>query len=96
MLGGDGWSIAATCVWRWVVSDGRVVTGESTHAADLVWELVGDEITAVEWTGPSVLGLDPHFTFHSGGVLDLLSDAIFDTWVIHLADLTLVGPLREA
>jgi hypothetical protein len=95
MLGGEGWSLSAMCVWRWVAADGRVVTGESVEASDLVWDLVGDEITAVDWTGPAALGVDPRFELRSGGTLDILSDATFDTWVMHLPGITLVGPLAE-
>ncbi len=95
MLGGEGWSFSATCIWRWVSADGQVLTGESPGAADLVWDLVGDELTVVNWHGPPVVGLDPRFELGSGGSIDILSDAVFDTWVMHLPTITLVGPLAE-
>jgi len=31
----------------------------------------------------------------SGGVLELFSDAAFDTWVLHTPTVVLVGPLRR-
>jgi hypothetical protein len=94
LVGGEGWSLSATCIWRWVSGDGVVVSGDSIDAADVVWNLVGDDIIAVRWTGPEVLGSDPSFDLRSGGTLDLLSDATFDTWVLHVPHVTLVGPLR--
>jgi hypothetical protein len=92
-LGGEGWSLSCICVWRWVNPEGRVVTGESPDACDLVWDLVGDEIAAVDWVGPASLGLDPRFRLTSGGSLDLLSDATFDTWVMRAPGVILVGPM---
>lgn len=96
LLGGEGWSLSATCVWRWVSADGRLVTSNSDAAADFVWDLVGDAIIEVRWSGLEVFGVDPSFRLASGGTLDLLSDASFDTWVLHLPDVTLVGPLSDA
>lgn len=95
LLGGSAWSLSATCDWRWVKPDGSVVASSTSGVEDLVWDLVGDEITAVCWSGPPALGLDPSLTLKSGGVIDLFSDASFDTWVLHTPSLVLVGPLRE-
>lgn len=96
LLGGSSWSLSAICDWRWVKPDGSVVSSSTSEVADLVWDLVGDEIVDARWAGPSALGVDPSFTLKSGGVLELFSDAAFDTWVIHTPALVLVGPLREA
>lgn len=95
LVGGSSWSLSATCEWRWVKPDGSVVSSSTDDVADLVWDLVGDEIVATQWSGPEALGADPSFRLKSGGVLDLLSDASFDTWVLHTPALVLVGPLRE-
>lgn len=95
LIGGSYWSLSATCDWRWVKPDGSVVSSSMVEAADLVWDLVGDEIAAVRWSGPSTLGVDPSFTLKSGGFLELFSDASFDTWVLHTPTLVLVGPLRS-
>lgn len=93
LLGGDGWSLSATCLWRWVQPDGVVHTSESVGVKDLVWDLVGEHIVTATWTGPSQLGTDPSFTLRSGGSLQLLSDGGFDAWVLHTPTLVLVGPL---
>jgi hypothetical protein len=93
LLGGLGWSLSASCIWRWIMTDGRVLTGESADAADAVRDLVGDELVAVTWSGPARFGVDPRFELRSGGWIDMLSDAAFDTWVLHLPEVTLVGPL---
>jgi len=95
LVGGSSWSLSATCEWRWVKPDGSVVSSSMGEASDLVWDLVGDEIVAAQWSGPSALGVDPSFELRSGGVLDLFSDASFDTWVLHTPALVLVGPLRD-
>jgi len=96
LLGGLSWSLSATCDWRWAKPDGSVVASSTRGVEDLVWDLVGDEITGAHWSGPQSLGLDPSLTLKSGGVVDLFSDASFDTWVFHTPSLVLVGPLREA
>lgn len=94
LLGGADWSLAATCIWRWVSAAGDVVTSESAAGSDAVWDLVGDAIIAVSWSGPEFMGLDPVFRLASGGLLDIMSDAAFDTWVLRLPEVTLVGPLQ--
>lgn len=96
LLGGTSWSLSATCDWRWVKADGSVVSSSTDGAPDMVWDLVGDEIVAANWFGPSALGTDPSFKLKSGGTLELFSDASFDTWVLHTPQLVLVGPLRES
>jgi hypothetical protein len=95
LLGGSSWSLSATCEWHWTKADGSVVSSSNGQAADLVWDLVGDEIIAARWSALSTLGSDPSLILKSGGVLELVSDAAFDTWVLHTPDLVLVGPLRE-
>lgn len=94
LLGGSDWSLSATCDWRWVRADGSVVSDSTAGREDLIWDLVGEEIVAVRWSGPEGLGTDPSFGLGSGGVLELFSDAAFDTWVLHTPTLVLVGPLR--
>ncbi len=94
LIVGSSWSLSATCAWRWVKGDGSVIGPSTVGADDLIWDLVGDEIVAMQWTGPPGLGIDPWFTLRSGGVLDLFSDAAFDTWVLHTPELVVVGPLR--
>lgn len=93
LVGGPTWSLSVTCDWRWVKADGQVVSESIPGADDEIWDLVGEEIVAVRWCGPKMLGQDPSFTFASGGVLDIFSHAAFDTWVIHTPTLVLVGPL---
>jgi hypothetical protein len=61
----------------------------------MVWNLVGDQIESAEWSGPVTLGSDPLFHLRSGGILQVFSDAAFDTWVLHIPSLVLVGPLRD-
>jgi hypothetical protein len=95
LLGGEGWSLSATCLWRWVDDRGAVAVPETSSIEDTIWNLVGDAIVSVDWSGPASLGLDPTLRLSSGGELQLLSDAAFDTWVIHTATLVLVGPFRE-
>ncbi len=94
LLGGSDWSLSATCDWRWVRADGSVVSDGTAGCEDLIWDLVGEEIVAARWSGPERLGTDPSFGLGSGGVLELFSDAAFDTWVLHTPTLILVGPLR--
>lgn len=96
LIGGRQWSMSITCAWRWVDANGEVVSAAQGDASDRIWDLAGEEITAVSWSGPSSLGLDPTFRLRGGGELTVLSDATFDTWVLHAQDLVLVGPLREA
>lgn len=93
LIGGDDWSMSATCLWRWAKGEGQVVSCEAPNVADLVWDLVGESIVDVEWRGSAVLGHDPSLQLASGGTIDILSDAPFDTWVLHVRGLTLVGPL---
>lgn len=52
LIGGESWSLSATCEWRWVKPDGSLVRSSTDSAADLMWDLVGDEIVAVQWSGP--------------------------------------------
>lgn len=96
LIGGADWSMSITCEWRWVDQNGAVVSPSTTGADDAVWNLVGNEIVSTAWFGPSVLGSDPRFQLLSGGVLEVFSDASFDTWVLHTPSLVLVGPLRDA
>lgn len=95
LLGGVDWSLSATCDWRWVRADGVVIGEGTVGREDLIWDLVGEEVVATRWSGPEALGLDPSFTFRSGGVLELFSDVSFDTWVLHTPNGVLVGPLRD-
>lgn len=59
LLGGDQWSLAAICLWRWVSAtggrapppphgtrSGRVVTSEAAALPDAVWDLIGDSVLA--------------------------------------------------
>ena len=96
LVGGPSWSLSATCDWRWVRSAGDVVSDSTDGADDLVLELVGDEIVAADWSVTMALGKDPSFTLRSGGTLGVISDAAFDTWVLHTPDLVIVGPLRDS
>lgn len=95
IVAGDNWSLSAICAWRWVTADGSVVSPAQSDVADRTWDLVGDAIVAVAWSGPESLGVDPCFDLRSGGRLELTSDATFDTWVLRTPDLVLVGPLRD-
>ena len=95
LLGGPDWSLSVTCEWRWVDPRGAVVSPATAGADDMVWNLVGDQIESVEWSGPAALGIDPLFHLRSGGILQVFSDATFDTWVLHTPSLVLVGPLRD-
>ena len=82
------------CLWRWVPATGALVTSESPDAGDAVWDLVGERIVSVDWwAGPPDFGCDPVFRFANGGQLALISDAYFDTWVMRLPEVTLVGPM---
>jgi len=91
MIGGAGWSLSATCPWRWINSDGRLVSDGTLGSADAVWDLVGDTITEVTWIEEPKLGADPWFHLASGGRLELFSDAAFDTWVMQLSGLASSG-----
>jgi hypothetical protein len=95
LLGGADWSLSATCSWRWVDRDGRVIGPSTRGVEDAVWELAGDEIVRAEWFGPASVGTDPLLHLKSGAIVQIVSDATFDTWVVHLPSLVLVGPLRE-
>lgn len=95
LIGGDAWSLSATCLWRWFDPRGRVITSESPNAADDIWDLVGDDIVRIDWAGPAALGVDPRLTLRSGGELTLLSDGLFDTWVMRAAGITVVGPASQ-
>ena len=92
LLGGHAWSLGATCLWRWFDPRGRVVSNDTPTAPDDVWDLVGDSIVSVEWVGPPALGYDPRLRLASGGELALLSDGLFDTWVLHVPGRSFVGP----
>ncbi len=94
LLSGDGWSLSATCDWRWCREQGQV-DGSTPDATDRIWDFVGDELTAIAWTAERGFGLDPRFSLRSSGSLELLSDAPFDTWIIHLPTIVLVGPLNS-
>ncbi|HEV7758263.1 MAG TPA: hypothetical protein VGO78_04720, partial [Acidimicrobiales bacterium] len=90
VLGGDGWSLAATCPWRVVDHDhGIEMSWSSSDAEDRVWDLVGVQITAVRQHGS-----DPAFDLSTGRVLEVFSDTDLDPWVLRLAGMTFVGPLR--
>jgi hypothetical protein len=95
IVGGADWSLSSICMWRWVAADGTVISPAQSTVADSIWDLVGDSIVAVRWSGPQSLGVDPTLELRSGGRVELISDAAFDTWVLRLPDLVLVGPLRE-
>ena len=95
LLGGVDWSLSVTCDWRWVKANGTIVSEDTQGREDVIWDLVGDEIVAATWSGPAQLGQDPAFELRSGGVLELFSDAAFDTWVLHTPTVVLVGPLRR-
>jgi hypothetical protein len=74
-------------------SKGTVVSPATAGADDMVWNPVGDQIESVEWSGPVALGSDPFFHLRSGAILQVFSDAAFDTW-----DCThpFAGPSRTA
>jgi len=95
LLGGQDWSLSATCAWRWDGVNGCSVDSSSADRADRVWDLVGETIVAVRWIQADDWGSDPILEFRSGGRLCLLSDAPFDTWVWHVPNLVLVGPLLD-
>jgi hypothetical protein len=95
IVAGEDWSLSAICIWRWVAADGSVTSPAQSDVADRIWDLVGDSIVAVNWSGPESLGADPCFELGSGGRLEVVSDATFDTWVLRTPDLVLVGPLRD-
>ena len=52
LLGGSDWSLSVTCDWRWVRADGSVVSDGTVGREDLIWDLAGEEIVAVRWSGP--------------------------------------------
>ena len=95
LLGGESWSMSATCHWRWRDAHHSLVTHATRDADDLVWDLIGDEILRATWIDRGY-GADPVLTLRSGGELELISDVTFDTWVIHIPELVLVGPLLAA
>lgn len=95
LIGGDSWSLTATCAWRCVDGKDRVVSLAVNAVADDVWSLAGLEILKATWSGPSGLGVDPSFDPGAHGSLHLFSDAAFDTPVLRTPGLVPVGPLRE-
>jgi hypothetical protein len=94
LVAGEAWSLSVTTVWRFVMENGEVVSPSVSPTDAGVRGLVGDTIIAAKWCGPVELGLDPTFRLASGGILQIVSDATFDTWVLHTPELVLVGPLR--
>ena len=80
---------------RWTTADGSVLDEQSPSVADEVFDLTGETITSVSWSSPTEHGLDPTLQLRSGGRLEVVSDAAFDTWQISLPDVVLVGPLVE-
>lgn len=95
MIRGSDWSLSAMCSWRWVSADGEVCSPAQSGAVDRVWDLIGERVTEVSWSGPANLGLDPTFRLESGGQITLLSDASFDTWVLDTPNMVFVGPMAD-
>ena len=95
LLGGDGWTMSVLGTWRWTTPAGAVVDEQSPEVADEIWNLTGETITSASWSRPTDYGLDPSLHLRSGGRIDVVSDASFDTWQISLPDTVLVGPLVD-
>jgi hypothetical protein len=95
LVGTDTWSLAATCDWQWVANDRSVVDPTKPDVSDAVWDLIGETVVSVRWSGPRSIGDDPVLMLESGGHLEFVSDAHFDTWVIQMPNLVLVGPLHR-
>ena len=64
----------------------RSSTSSPQTVADEVWNLTGETITSVSWSSPTEYGLDPTLHLRSGGRLEVVSDAAFDTWTISLPE----------
>lgn len=93
MIRGSDWSLSAICSWRWFSDEGEVCSPAQASAVDRVWDLIGERVTEVSWSGPANLGLDPTLRLESGGEITLLSDASFDTWVLETPGMVFVGPM---
>ena len=61
----------------------------NADASDRVWELVG--LTIIDATEQEI---DPCFLLSNKSVLELFVDTPTDPWVLHLPDITVVGPLQ--
>lgn len=94
MLRGEGWSLAATCDWRWSEPGAGTITPSDPEASDAVWDLIGHQIVAVEWVH-TAHGVDPALTLEGGPSIEIRSDAAFDTWTIHTSSVVLNGPLPD-
>lgn len=94
IIGAEEWSLAATCPWRWLAGGSFVASCASPDASDSIWGLIGHTIMAAEWQSTTV-GWDPVLRLSDESVLELFSDAAYDTWVLRLAETTIVGPLLE-
>ena len=95
LLRGEVWTMSVLGTWRWITAAGAVVDEQSPDVADEVWNLTGETITSASWSSSTGHGLDPTLHLRSGGRLEVVSDAAFDTWQISLPDVVLVGPLVE-
>ena len=90
MLAGQGWAFSTMSAWR-VIRNGVLAFGWSdARAADLVWDLCGQQILSVRAQSQAMRG-DPVFELSTGERLEIFSDHPTDPWVFRLPGVTYVG-----
>jgi hypothetical protein len=93
VLGDEGFALNATCPWRVTAPDGIPFGWASPEAGDLVHDLAGLDVVAVERQARRAPA-DPAFVLSSGWVLELFADTAVDPWTLRVGDDVLVGPLE--
>jgi hypothetical protein len=83
LVNGDGWSLSVRTAWRVVGPEGLLFSCDSNDAADQVWGLIGETVTAVAPMAPS--RVDPALVLSSGLTLEIMSLHPVEPWVFRIS-----------
>jgi len=85
LINGAGWSLSVLTAWRIVGPEGLVFSCDSESAADRVWDLIGENVTAVV-SQSATSQVDPALVLSSGLTLEIVSLHPIEPWVLRIAD----------
>ncbi|MCA4133324.1 hypothetical protein [Arthrobacter sp. M4] len=89
-LAGETWAFSSPSAWRVIKDDVLEFGWSDVEASDMVWDLCGLSIVAVEPQSLRMTG-DPAFRLSDGRWLEIFSDHAVDPWSLQLPSMTFVG-----